>query len=103
MQANKKDKTAKNIYGKWHYQNTTNNIIILITKEDVSLNVDLNPSITFSSTCEWTDDFLIFTDAKRKYFIKHADNKSLIFGAFVQSANIKLEVNWEIETLRVKF
>jgi len=102
MQLNSKEITTKNIYGNWLYKNNFIKISILITESEVNLYINDDKPINFKSNYEWIDDFLIFSYAKRKYFIKNANNKTLKFGSFKISANINLAVEWEFTFNRIK-
>lgn len=94
-----KDKTAQKIYGKWLFEDNKYQITILITTEKVNLKNDKALLEIFNNNCEWSDDFLIFTDAGNKYYIKYADEKNLFFGEFTFPRS--LITKWEIKLNRV--
>ena len=94
-----KDKTTQKIYGKWIFEDNKIKTTILITELEVSLINGKSISETFKNNCEWSNDFLIFTGANSKYYIKHADEKNMFFGEFTFPRS--LIKKWEIKFQRI--
>jgi hypothetical protein len=99
-----KSKTEESIYGNWIFRSNEESINIEITSKKVTLLTKKVGAIKvkeiFDMNILWFGEQLLFLNGGRKYYVKFANDKKLIFGKIEDL--ILNRILWEVDFLRVK-
>lgn len=95
--------TTNYMFGRWLYEDEKNTIQLDVNLSHHRVFLSFNGhKIDFDHNAHWFDDFLCFVGTQNQYYVRFANETSLVFGKHKDTSNVIGDIEWEYKFTRIK-